>query len=329
MINAFRTLNPVNILWLGLVLIGLRVGFIIKLPDHIPFTLVEPFARLLIPVSYENIFSPINNVLIAAVLILGQSLWVNHIINSYNLLGKATFLPALMYITVSSLFIPFLILSPALICNFLVIWMVDKLLQLYADENAKATAYDLGIIVAIGTLMYFPYIYMFLAVWAGLVIFRPFNWREWVSAVVGFITIFFFLAVFYFWNDRIDQFYKIWLPLGSSFPNRIEIVNYYNYLIIIPVIVILVLAFFRLRQNFFKSYVLMRKSFQSLAFIFFIALVSFYVKANFNLSHFILCAVPASIMFAYYFLYANIRWFYETLYCLLLISIIIFQFNNF
>jgi len=326
MINAFRTLNPINILWLALVLIGLRVGFIIKVPDHIPFTLVEPFARLLIPVNYENIFSPLNNVLIAAVLILGQSLWINHIINHYNLLGKPTFLPALMYITVSSLFIPFLILSPALICNFLVIWMVDKLLELYADENAKATAYDLGMIVAIGTLMYFPYIYMFLVVWAGLVIFRPFNWREWVSAVVGFVTIFFFLAVFYFWNDRIDQFYKIWLPLGSTFPNRIQIVNYYNYLVIIPVVVILALAFFRLRQNFFKSYVLMRKSFQALAFLFFIGLVSFYVKANFNLSHFILCAVPAAIIFAYYFLYANIRWFYESLFCLLLISIIIFQF---
>src|ERR1700712_954115 len=329
MINAFRTLNPLNILWLGLALIALRVGFIVQLPAKVPFTIVEPFARLLIPFSYENILSPINNVLIAGLLIIGQALWLNHIVNHYNLLGKPTFLPALMYITASSLFIPFLVLSPALICNFLVIWMIDKLIQFYTDENTKATAYDLGIIVAIGTLMYFPFIYMVLTVWAGLVIFRPFNWREWVSVLMGFITIFLFLAVFYYWNDKIDQFYKIWLPLGSTFPNRIQIVNYYNYLVIIPVLAILVLAFFRIRQNFFKSYVLMRKAFQLLACMFVIAALSFYVKTDFNLSHFILCAAPVAAIFAYYFLYANIRWFYETLYWLLFISIIYFQFNNF
>lgn len=329
MINAFRTLNPINILWLVLVLIALRLGFIVHPPQHVPFTLVEPFARLLIPLSYENIFSPLINLLIAGVFIIGQALWLNHIINHYNLLGKPTFLPALMYITASSLFIPFLVLSPALICNFLIIWMIDKLFQLYSEGNTYATAYDMGIIVAIGTLIYFPFIYMVLAVWAGLVIFRPFNWREWISVLMGFITIFFFLAVFYFWNDKIDQFYKIWLPLGSTFPNRIQIVNYYNYLVIIPVLVILVLAFLRLRQNFFKSYVLMRKAFQLLACIFVIAALSFYVKADFNLSHFILCAAPVAVIFAYYFLYAHTRWFYESLYWLLFISIIYFQFNNF
>jgi hypothetical protein len=328
MINAFRILNPINILWLGIVLIGLRVGYIVHLPSHIEFTFVEPFARLLIPVNYENFFAPVNNLLIAAVLIFVQALWLNQIINQNNLLGKPTFLPALMYITVSALFVPFLILSPPLICNFLVIWMVDKLLKLYNAGNAKATAYDLGMIVAIGTLIYFPYIYMFLAVCAGLVIFRPFNWREWVSVLMGFITIFFFLAVFYYWNGHIGQYYKIWLPLGSSFPNTVSI-NYYNYLVLIPVIAVLVLAFFRLRQNFFKSYVQMRKTFQLLTVIFIIAALSFYVKTNFRLSHFILCAAPASIIFAYYFLYANKRWFYETLYLLLVISIIYFQFNNF
>lgn len=328
MINAFRTLNPLNIIGLCLMLILMRVGFIIHLPEKTEFNFVEPFARLLIPFSYESFFSSGYNLLFAAALILGQALWLNHIINHYNLLGKPTFLPALMYITLSSLFIPFLMLSPPLICNFLVIWMVDKLLQLYNGENAKATAFDLGMIVALGTLIYFPYIYMFLVVWAGLIIFRPFNWREWVSVLMGVITIFLFLAVFYYWNDRIDQFYKIWLPLGSKFPNRIQI-TYTNYLVLIPVILILVLAFYRLRQNFFKSYVLMRKAFQLFAFMFVVGALSFYVKANFQLSHFILCAVPASIGFAYYFLYAQKRWFYESLYFLLVISLIYFQFNKF
>jgi hypothetical protein len=328
MINAFRALNPLNILWLALFSLALRIGYIVQLPPSIEFVFVESFTRSILPVSFGNYLTPILNLLVAAVLVFAQALWLNQLVNKYNLLGKPTFLPALMYVTISALLVPFLILSPPLICNFLVLWMIDKLFSLYKDERAKGTAFDLGMIVGVGTLIYFPYIYMFLAVWLALVIFRAFDWREWVGVLVGFATIFFFLAVYYYWNDRLQQFYAIWRPLGSSFPNQIKF-NYYNYLVLIPVILIFGLGFIRLRQNYFKSYVQIRKAFQMLTIVFIIAALSFYVKANFRVSHFMLCAVPASIIFAYYFLYSTRRWFYEGLYALLIGGIIYFQFNTF
>jgi hypothetical protein len=39
--------------------------------------------------------------------------------------------------------------------------------------------------------------------------------------------------------------------------------------------------------------------------------------------------VPVAVFFSYYFLYAKRKWFYETLFAILLIGIIYFQFNNF
>jgi hypothetical protein len=328
MINAFRALNPLNILWLAVFCIALRLGYVVQLPPHIDFVFVESYTKTIIPISLENLLTPIVNLLIAATMVFAQALWLNQLVNKYNLLGKPTFLPALMYITVSALLVPFLVLSPPLICNFLVLLMIDKIFSFYKDENAKTIAFDLGMIVGIGTLIYFPYIYMFLAVWIGLVIYRAFNWREWVGVLVGFITIFFFLAVYYYLTDRMNQFYAIWLPLGRSFPNQIGF-NYYNYLMLIPVIIIFALGFISIRKNYFKSYVHIRKSFQMLIVVFIIAALSFYVKTNFRVSHFILCAVPAAIIFAYYFLYATTRWFYEILYALLIVGIIYFQFNTF
>jgi hypothetical protein len=328
MINAFRALNPLNILWLAVFSIVLRLGYMVQLPPHIDFVFVESYTQTVLPVSFKNLLSPIVNLLIAAALVFAQALWLNQLVNKYNLLGKPTFLPALMYVTISALLVPFLALSPPLICNFLVLWMIDKLFSFYKDENAITTAFDLGIIVGIGTLVYFPYIYMFLAVLIGFIIFRAFNWREWAAVLVGFATVFFFLAVYYYWTDRLDQFYAIWLPLGHSFPNQIRF-NYYNYLMLIPVIIIFGLGFITIRQNYFKSYVQIRKSFQMLTIVFVVAALSFYVKANFRVSHFMLCAVPAAIIFAYYFLYAAKRWFYEILYLLLVSGIIYFQFNTF
>ena len=328
MINIFRSFNPLNVIWLVVVLFLSRLGYLFHVPDKLEFIFVEPFARLLVPVAYEYAFSPALNVLIAGVLVFIQALLLNYLINFYNLLGKPTFLPALMYVTLSGLFAPFLMLSAPLICNFLVIWMLFKLFNLYKGDDAKSTSYDLGMIVALGSLIYFPFIYLFLTIWIALVLFKPFNWREWLAGVLGYGTIFFFLAVFYYLNDRLGKFSNIFLPLGTKFPDHISI-NTKNYLLLIPVILILVLCFFKLQQNFFKSYVQIRKSFQLLFFIFLIAAFSFYVNSAFHLNHFLLCIVPAAVFFAYYFLYASKKWFYESLYLLLLISLICFQFNNF
>src|SRR5947208_3172003 len=108
-------------------------------------------------------------------------------------------------------------------------------------------------IVAVGSIIYLPFIFLFLIIWIALFIFRPFSWREMIAAVIGYITIFFFLAVYYFLNNSLNQFYDIWIPLTTKFPVSINI-NYLNYLVLVPVIVILVLCLVKLQQNFLKSY---------------------------------------------------------------------------
>jgi hypothetical protein len=329
MINAFRNYNPINIFWLAVLLVILRVCYLYTAPAQVNFVLVESFARSLVPLADHTTLPLPVNMLLAGIIVFGQALLLNYVVNFYNLLSKPSFLPALMYITVSSLFTPFLTISPPLICNFLVIWMIFKLLAFYKSNDVKAIAYDLGMIVALGSIFYLPFIYFFLVIWIGLLIFRPFDWRDWIAAIMGYVTIFFFLAVFYYLTDHIQNFYKIWLPLGTRFPARIKILNYYNYLLLIPVVIILILAFFRLRGNFFRSYILVRKSFQLFFYSFIIAALAFYIKTDFKLNHFLLCAVPVAIFFSYYFLYATTRWIYETLYFLLFAGIIYFQFNTF
>lgn len=328
MINLFRTYNPLNIVWLAVLVLLLRLGYIFNAPDKIPFIFVEHFARPLVPLNYEYYLSPFLNIMLAAVLVFLQALWFNQMVNSYSLLNKPSFLPALLFVVISSLFTPFLVLSAPLICNFLVIGILYRLLALYKTADAKTAAFDLGMLVAIGTMIYLPFIYLFLIIWAGLVVFRPFNWREWVAAIMGFATVFFFLAVYYYLTDKLKVLSKIWLPLGTAFPSHINI-NYYNYLVLIPVAIIAVLCAFKTSQIFFRSYVQIRKSFQLLLVMVLVTGLSFYVKSHFQLDHFILCAVPFAVYFSYYFLYATRRWLYESLFLLLVISIIYFQFNNF
>ncbi|RZK65845.1 MAG: beta-carotene 15,15'-monooxygenase [Pedobacter sp.] len=325
MINQFRQLNPINLLFLLAYTFLMRIAIFYETPSQLNFDFLEPFARLLINIDLDNAFSASANIFFAAVIVFSQALIFNRVINNHNLLAKPSFLPALMYITGMSLFMPFMILSPALIANFLLIWVIDKFLKLGKSANSITTVFDIGMIIGIGTLIYFPFMAMLLMIFLALLLFRSFNWREWIAGLVGFITVFFFLAVFYYWRDNLSSFYQIWKPLGNKFPSVFQ-VNYNDYLVLIPVAIIIVLASLQLRENFFRSFISTRKGFQLLFFMFIVAGASFYLKPNFRIWHFLLCVPPGSVLLAYYFSNAKKRWFYESLFVLFVLSIQYFLF---
>lgn len=325
MINQFKTLNPINLLLLFGFTFFMRMAILISPPERLNFEFLEPYTKFMIQIPIGDSFSVHTNILLAGILVFIQAVFFNKVVNDHSLLPKPSFLPALLYITGASLFEPFLILSPVLICNFLLILIMDKLLKIGKSASALMIMFDVGVFTALGTLIYFPFVVMLLLIWLSLLLYRSFNWREWVAGLVGFLTIMFFLAVFYYWNDSLGMFYRIWLPLKNKFPSVFKI-NYNDYLVLVPVLVMMILAMIRLRENFFRSFISTRKAFQMLFFMFLIAILSFYTKPNFKLYHFLLCVPPGAVLLAYYFANATKRWFYESLFLILVISIQYFLF---
>jgi hypothetical protein len=325
MINQFRNLNPVNLLILVAYTIFMRLAIFLNLPDQLNFEFLESYTKFFIQIPLTSSFSPAINIFFATSITFIQAILFNRIINNHGLLAKPSYLPALLYITASSLFLQFLILSPPLICNFLLIWIMDKFLKIGKTPNAMMTMFDVGMIIALGALIYFPFIVLLILLWLSLLLYRSFNWREWVAGFIGFLTLFFFVAVFYYWNDNITQFYKIWRPLVNKFPSTLKI-NFSDYLVLIPVSIIMILAGFQLRENFFRSFISTRKAFQMLFFMFIIAIISFYTKPDFRVYHFLLSVPPGAVLLAYYFSNAKKRWFYESLFAVLVLCIQYFLF---
>jgi len=324
MINQFRTLNPINLLLLVAYAVFMRLAIFINLPSGLNFEVLEPYTKLFINIPNDAI-SAGANVFFATVIVLVQALIFNRIINNHGLMARPSYLPALLYITGTSLFMQFLVISSPLICNFLIILIIDKFLKLSKTTNAMSIMYDVGMLIAIGTLVYFPFIMLLLMLWLSLLMYRPFNWREWVSGIIGFLTIFTFVAVFYYWNDSTDRFFDIWKPLTNKFPSNLQI-NYNDYLVLIPVAIIMILAAVQLRDNFFRSFISTRKAFQMLFFMFVVSMLSFYTKSGVSVAHFLLCVPPGTVLLSYYFSNAKKRWFYETLFAILIICIQYFLF---
>ena len=324
MISLFRTLNLINLLLLGIIAVVLRLGILLNPPQSLDFSIFESYASVLFNLPTENLFAVETNLYLALILSVVQAIIFNRIVNEYNLLGKQSFLPALMYVTCSSLLVHFLVLTPVLLCNFLVIWMLDKFLSIHRKESAQGTMFDLGMIIGVGALIYLPFISMMLLLWICLIIFRPFNWREWIAGLIGLATVYFFIAVAYYWTDSFEELKNFKVPLAIEF--KLFNIDIYNYLVLIPLVVILFLSVISIQQKLYRSYVHIRKAFLMLFFIFIFSLLSFFITSKYQVYHFLLAVPAASVFMAFYFMSSNKRWFYESLYLILVGCIIYFQF---
>lgn len=325
MVNQLRNLKPTNLFILFVLTLVLRLGLFVNLPSAINSGFIEFFSRLLIPFNLDTYLSPIANISIAIVVMFSQAIIFNRILNKHNILGKSTFLPAACYIIVCSVFTPFLSFTPPLLCNFLVLFIFNKILVEYKNSNSIAAMFDLGLVVALGALFYFPFVGFLMLLWVALLLFKPFYWREWASVLIGFLTLIFVLGVYYYWNNKLLDFVEIWKPLSAKLPIYINI-QVLDYMVLFPIVVCVLLSMYYLNQNFFRSYVLVRKSFLLAVFIFLMAVLTFYLGPGFRINHFLLCAVPVGLSLSYYFVNAKKKWVFETLFLATIAVIIYFQF---
>lgn len=324
-IAQHRSLSALNIFLVIAVGTILCLGAYLHLPENLTPIFFEPALGNLIGQGVGYGLSPQLNVLITLFLTLLQAFQLNGIVNHHNFLGKPNFLTALLFMTLVSAFVPFLVLSPTLICNFLTIWMLGKLFKIYKQPDVKGIMFDLGLIVAVGSLVYFPFIAMLALLWISLLIFRAFYWREWLTPLLGVLTVYFLLGVVYYWLGRLGEFYDIFAPLAYPFPTALD-VHYYDYLVLIPVFLAVFLFLDVLRTQYFKSIVHVRKSFKLLFYMLLIVAASFYMNGRVTINHFLLSVPPLSIYLAYYFTYAKRKWVYETLYLLIVSFILYFQY---
>lgn len=325
-INQFRKFTPINIFYLLIIGFVLCLGFLINLPESLPEIKLEPIINQLAPFNIRGLMTLSGNVVLTAILTFLQALIFNRIILNYSLLGKVNYLTALIFITLASSIPVFLFLSPALICNFITIWMLNKLFSISKLPDAKSLMFDLGLIIALGSLIYFPFVMMLPLLWISLLIFRTFYWREWIAPLLGYVVIYFLIGNLYFWMDRLPEFLQFMIPFKKNiiydFHFQLE-----DYFVLFPIGLSLILFLVVLKNHFFKSVVQLRKSFQLVFYMLLLIICSFFLFENTQIDHFLLCVPGLSIYLAYYYSHAKNKWIYEGLYIASFISILYLQYT--
>ena len=221
MLQLFRANSPYTVIILFILTLGLKFQVLGHPMVPVPGVQQAMFAGIvhLLKGVWGN--SSIAFTLFAVVLTFGQSLYLRTIAIKHRLFGKPSYLPAFVYIVISSLHPALGYFSAPLLLNWLLLGALDMVLGFTRREDQPRTIFNAGFLLACAALLYFPAIAYVVFLVFALVLLRPFKPGEWIIAVLGYLMPFYFAACLLYLADAIPLV-KHWPAIGISLPHQIK-----------------------------------------------------------------------------------------------------------
>ena len=142
-------------------------------------------------------------VILGFILNLVSAFFLNYLLTKHEILPKNSSLAAFLFLFLVSYYPVLLTLHPVNICLFILLIILDNIFDSYSRQEPLDLAYSSGFLTAIGSMIYFPFILFFGLIIISFIVFRTTVIREWISAVIGLLSPYLFLFVYYFWNDEV------------------------------------------------------------------------------------------------------------------------------
>jgi hypothetical protein len=134
-----------------------------------------------------------------------QGLLLNQLFTNNHLSQKNTFLPAFIYILLMSCSYKCMTLNSMLFSNFLIIFALYFFLKCHDKKEGIDEIYNSCTLLSIASLFFAPAIIFILWIWLGLIIYKLYKWRSWGMSILGIITPYVLLFIFYYLNGMSFQ----------------------------------------------------------------------------------------------------------------------------
>ena len=327
MIRFFNVNNPSVIVFLFLYAALLNgVAFIFP---HLLFSVAEvhePFSKLFFQLTrflFGNNYYALS--VLAFLLIFAQALLLNSLINNIKLFPFGTYVPAMVYVLMASLFREFLFLTPALLANTFIILVLGKAVKFYRQHQCTADIFDMGMLIGAASLFYKPALLLLVLLFVALAVMRSFNWREWAIGISGFLVIYFLTGTWYFvtgdWKDFIQNSFFSNRAIGMEFHASLSL-----YIVGISTLALAVSGSGMFLFNFLKSAIHIRKFLALLAWTSFLLALSGLLNTGLGLGGFVVLSVPLSIVIGYLFMNIRRVRIANALHLIWLIAVLFFQY---
>lgn len=258
-----------------------------------------PLSELIVSAMGSSVVVP-QLISLAMVLVIA-SLLVSFNTGSF-FINERTFLPAIVYIVLSSLFPYWPVFNPVLPATVLFIFAVMRIAGTYRQSGVSYNYFDAALLISTGSLLYANLIWFGLILFAGIFLLRSFNVTEAGVALLGLIVPYALLYGFFYvsGNDLTELTMQITTSLfrdsGDYDWSRMLVVT------MIFVSLTLLIALFHLTSVLKSKKVRSRKIFAILLWILVISLSVYLFVPSASSELFPLLLIPVSYVLPHFYL---------------------------
>jgi hypothetical protein len=238
--------------------------------------------------------------LVAVVLVFFEALLVNYMLSENDLIPRNSYIAAFMFILVSGYFSDIILLNPVLMANGCIIAAIWLFLRLYEEHEAYSTVFNIGSLLSVASMFYFPSVVFIFLIWIGFILYRMLSWREWFISILGFAFPYLFLATYYFWNDCLAA--KV-----MEYKHALHLVNFldfsptrYAYIVLVVLGLFLLISVFKLLFAINEKSIRIRKFLSFFIWLLIISFISLDLSASYYDLGFVMLLMPVSVFFALY-----------------------------
>lgn len=289
----------------------------IEIPSH-PMPVYEWLASIIGKLPFMA------QLILSWILISVQAIYLNQLIVRHEVFPRISFLPALLFVTLSVLFPEMQKIQPSLFTNLILLMVLDKIFRMYKNPEPFREVFDSSFLLGVATLVQSSSIAFYFFLWLSLIVLLPFYWRVWVISLLGFALPFYFISIYFFWTDQLGLFWNLKIHASFSFIKTLTLPSdTVAFSLLIFVLLVLVFSIRSVAKHFYKNIIRTRKYFQ-LIFLFLISgIISLLLTQKISFEGMLPLLIPLSILMAYYFLQIKKMALAEFLFTLLL-GLIIF-----
>lgn len=169
-------------------------------------------------------WSRIFELTIATILVILQALLINGLNRKFSILHINSYLPGILFILISGSLMPLHRVHPLLFSGFLILLAIDQVFSTISKVKNIEFYFNAGFYIFIASLFYAGTALLILLIYAGLILFRKFNWREWLMPIMGFLTPVLILCGIMYLGNNFNQFFTNYF---SNF--RFRFVSFEDY----------------------------------------------------------------------------------------------------
>jgi hypothetical protein len=216
-------------------------------------------------------------------------------------INNRSHLPALFFILLTAAIPDLQRLNPVIFSGFFLLLALEKIFESYGNSKLAYDFFLATFYLSVGSLFYPFLIFFMITVWISLAVLRPFNWREWMFSILGFLLpVFFIFSFYYLWHD---QPLRIITDVKAVFAFNYQPSDYPAPIIgfLVFVLILIVLASQFMLRHFQSMKIFPRKAFTIFLWLFFNVVLVFLAVSKASSELLFLGAIPVAYLLAHYF----------------------------